>query len=137
MQPFVVVVPERPSLAWELFGYLVRLLWEHRGRLAPFALAVTALAVTAVLHWWAWWSGLILAPAAVAPLVWLLIVQRRRPVGRSVIWWRIGLTVLGTVGLVWLALAAAFGPLAGPLPVLWLLVTLAAQVGWLVVRRRG
>lgn len=136
-QPLVFVMPERPSLAREFGAFAARLLWDHRVRLAPIALGLTALAATAVLHWWAWWSGLILAPLAAGPLVWLLIAQRRRPAGRSVTWWRAGFTVLGTAALAWLALAAGFGPLAGPLFTLWLIIALAAQVAWMVIRRKG
>lgn len=136
-QPLVFVMPERPSLAREFAAFGVRLLWDHRVGLAPLTLGLTALASAGVLHWWAWWSGLILAPFATGPLVWLLIAQRRRPAGRSATWWRAGFTVLGTMALSWLALAAGFGPLAGPLFTLWLIITIAAQVAWLVIRRKG
>ncbi|EFL33811.1 integral membrane protein [Streptomyces viridochromogenes DSM 40736] len=136
-QPFVVVVPERPSLTREAFGFLARLLWKHRRAMAPLTLATVALPVTALLHWWAWWSGLLLAPLAVAPLTWLAFALLRRRAGRSVLLWRIGLATGGTSALAWLALAAGFGPTAGPLPVLWLLVTLAVQTAWLAIRRKG
>jgi hypothetical protein len=136
-QPFVVVVPERPSLTREAFGFLGRLLWKHRRGIAPLTLAVAALPGTALLHWWAWWSGLLLAPLAVAPLGWLAFALLRRPAGRSVLLWRIGLAASATSALTWLSLAAGFGPTAGPLPVLWLLVTLAVQTAWLVIRRKG
>ncbi|MEU6001884.1 hypothetical protein ABZ837_29215 [Streptomyces sp. NPDC047197] len=135
-QPFIVVVPDRPSLSREAAGFLGRLLWEHRRALAPLALAVLALPVTAVLHALAWWSGLLLAPLAAGPLVWLLIAQRRRPAAdRGVLGWRIGLALLATAATAWLALGAAFGPLAGPLELLWLLTLIAGQSAWLIVRR--
>ncbi|WP_342791166.1 hypothetical protein [Streptomyces montanus] len=135
--PFVVVVPERPSLLREMAAGLALIAWDHRRSLAPVALAVTALPLTAVLHWWAWWSGLILAPLALAPLGWLAFAILRRPAGRSVLFWRLGLGVGATSALTWLALAAAFGPAAGPLLTLWLIFTVAAQVAWLVIRRKG
>ncbi|MCX4665576.1 hypothetical protein OG453_02615 [Streptomyces sp. NBC_01381] len=135
-QPFIVVVPDRPSLSREALGFLGRLLWKNRRSLAPLALAVLALPGTAVLHALAWWSGLLLAPLAAGPLAWLLITQRRRPAAdRGVLGWRIGLTLLATTATAWVALAAAFGPLAGPLELLWLLTLLAAQTAWLIVRR--
>jgi hypothetical protein len=136
-QPFVVVVPERPSLTREAFGFLGRLLWKHRRGIAPLTLALSALPVTALLHWWAWWSGLLLAPLAAAPLGWLAFALLRCPAGRSVLLWRIGLAAGATSALTWLSLAAGFGPTAGPLPVLWLLITLAVQTAWLVIRRKG
>ncbi|MFC9132874.1 hypothetical protein ACFT4A_39390 [Streptomyces sp. NPDC057099] len=137
-QPFVVVVPERPSLTREAFGFAGRLLWKHRRSIAPLVLATVALPLTALLHWWAWWSGLLLAPFAVAPLAWLAFALLRRPAaGRSVLLWRIGITAGSTSALTWLALAAGFGPTAGPLLPLWLLITLAVQTAWLVIRRKG
>ncbi|MFD3572402.1 hypothetical protein [Streptomyces sp. NPDC058644] len=135
-QPFVIVVPERPSLTARLAGFVGNLLWAHRRALAPLGLALAAFPITAVLHALAWWSGLLLAPLAAGPLAWLLITQRRRPAAdRGVLGWRVGLTVLATAATAWLALAAAFGPLAGPLELLWLLTLIAAQSAWLIVRR--
>ncbi|MFB8777194.1 hypothetical protein [Streptomyces broussonetiae] len=133
--PFVVVVPERPSLTREALAVVGSWLWRSRHALAPTGAAVLALAITAVLHAVAWWSGLLLAPAAAAPLVWLLLMQRRRSATGSVLAWRIGLAVLASFGLAWVALAAGFGPLAGPLELFWLLAWLTAQTGWLIVRR--
>ncbi|WP_109006079.1 hypothetical protein [Streptomyces rishiriensis] len=133
--PFVVVVPERPSLTREALGFLGRALWNVRTALAPTALALLALPLTAVLHALAWWSSLLLAPAAVAPLLWLAIMQRRRPARAGVLLWRAGLVLLVSIAAAWLALAAAFGPFSGPLAAIWLLVLIAAQTAWLVVRR--
>ncbi|MFI7093417.1 hypothetical protein [Streptomyces lydicus] len=136
-QPFVVVIPERPSLLREAAGFLGLWLWDNRRSLAPLALATVAAGVAAVLHLWAWWSGLVLAPVAAAPLVWLLIAQHRHPVPPSVLRWRLGLAVAAAAAVAWLALAAGFGPLAAPLPTVWLVLTAAGQVGWLIVRRKG
>ncbi|MGW3148386.1 hypothetical protein ACWDG1_27700 [Streptomyces sp. NPDC001177] len=135
-QPFIVVVPEHPSLTREAFGFLGRMLWRFRHALAPTGLAQLALVVTAILHAIAWWSGLLLAPLAAAPVLWLGVLQRRHPSRPSVLAWRAGLTVLVTVALAWMALAAGFGPLAGPLELIWLLVWLTAQTAWLIVRSR-
>ncbi|MEW2397505.1 hypothetical protein [Streptomyces sp. NPDC046862] len=133
--PFVIVVPERPSLTREAFGFIGRALWRFRRALAPTALAVLALPVTAILHVLAWWSGLLLAPVAAAPLVWLLVMQRRRPATGTTLGWRTGLAALAVTASAWVALAAGFGPLAGPLELLWLLTLIAAQTVWLIVRR--
>ncbi|MEV5982057.1 hypothetical protein [Streptomyces sp. NPDC052114] len=135
-QPFIIVVPEHRSLTREFLGLLAGALWTHRGPLAPTAIALAAFPVTALLHVLAWWSGLVLAPLTAGPLLWLLITQRRRPAADRAVWaWRAGLTALGTAAAAWIALAAAFGPLAGPLDLAWLLTLIAAQAVWLVIRR--
>ncbi|MFB6934368.1 hypothetical protein [Streptomyces chartreusis] len=133
--PFVVVVPERPSLTRQALAGLGLMLWDHRRALAPTGFAVLALAVAGLLHALAWWSGLLLAPLATAPAVWFGIVQRRHSATGSTLAWRIALTVLATLASAWAALAAGFGPLAGPLEVVWLLTLIAAQTAWLIVRR--
>ncbi|NEV90124.1 hypothetical protein GUR47_26220 [Streptomyces tendae] len=133
--PFVVVVPERPSLTREALAAVGGWLWRSRRALAPTGLAVLALVVAGLLHVMAWWSGLLLAPAAAGPLVWLLLVQRRRPAAGSVLAWRIGLAALASSALAWLATAAGFGPLAGALELWWLLTLITAQTAWLIVRR--
>ncbi|WP_327748484.1 hypothetical protein [Streptomyces europaeiscabiei] len=134
-QPFVIVVPERPSLTREALGFVGRGLWAGRRGLAPAALAVFVFGLTGVLHLNAWWSALVLAPLALVPLAWVLIMQRRRPASGSALGWRISLAALATLAAGWMALAAGFGPLAGPLPLLWLLIWLAAQITWFFVRR--
>ncbi|MEH0635448.1 hypothetical protein QBA35_19315 [Streptomyces bottropensis] len=133
-QPFVIVVPERPSLTREALGFVGRLLWRFRRALAPTGFAVLAFVVAALLHLTAWWSALVIAPTVLAPTLWVLLMQRRRPASGSVLGWRIGLAVLATFAAAWLALAAGFGPLAGALPLLWLLVSIAAQSVWFFVR---
>ncbi|MFD7458684.1 MULTISPECIES: hypothetical protein [unclassified Streptomyces] len=133
--PFVVVVPERPSLTREALTALGGLLWRSRRALAPTGLAVLALVVAALLHVIAWWSGLLLAPMAAGPLLWLLLMQRRRPATGTVLAWRTGLAVLASSALAWLATAAGFGPLAGALELWWLLTLITAQTAWLIVRR--
>ncbi|MET8023838.1 hypothetical protein [Streptomyces avermitilis] len=133
-QPFVVVVPERPSLTREALVAIGALLWRFRRPLAPTALALLAFVVTALLHTIAWWSGLLLAPAAAVPALWLGIMQRRRPASGSVLAWRAALALLATVTGAWAALSAGFGPFAGPLPLVWLLLWLAAQTAWPIVR---
>ncbi|MFE3180798.1 hypothetical protein ACFXKR_07825 [Streptomyces violascens] len=134
-QPFVVVVPERPSFLREMAGLFGGLLWDHRRALAPIALSVLLFVLTGLAHWLVWWSGLLLAPSAAAPLVWLLFVERHRPSKvRGVRRWRITLALFATAALAWAALAAGFGPLSGPLVLLWLLITIAAQTLWLIGR---
>jgi hypothetical protein len=132
--PFVIVVPERPSLTREALGFLGRGLWHFRRALAPTGLSLLAFLVAGLLHLIAWWSALVIAPAATVPVVWLLVMQRRRPARTAALAWRIGLAALATVAAVWLALAAGFGPLNGTLALLWLLILIAAQTAWLIIR---
>lgn len=134
-QPFVVVVPEHPSLTREALGFVGRGLWMARHALAPTALGLLALVVTGLLHVIAWWSALVLAPAALAPTVWFAVVQRSRPAQSSTLAWRIALAVFATLAFAWAALAAGFGPWAGALPLVWLLTLIVAQTAWLIVRR--
>lgn len=134
-QPFVIVVPERPSLSREAAGFLGRALWSARRALAPMGLALLAFALTGLLHAIAWWSGLVLAPVAVAPALWLGITQVRHPAKGWPLVGRAGLALLATLALVWLTLAALFGPLAGPLELWWLLSLIGAQTSWFFVRR--
>ncbi|KKD09551.1 hypothetical protein [Streptomyces sp. WM6386] len=134
-QPFVVVVPEHPSLTREALGFVGRGLWMARHALAPTGLALLALAVTGLLHVIAWWSALVLAPTAIAPLVWFAVVQRSRPARGSTLAWRIALAVFATLAFTWAALAAGFGPWASPLPLVWLLTLIVVQTAWLIVRR--
>ncbi|MET8981045.1 hypothetical protein ABZX85_36125 [Streptomyces sp. NPDC004539] len=132
----VIVVPERPTLTRLAAGWAVRALWNARRVLAPTALALLAMPLAGVLNLLAWWSSLLLAPLALAPAVWLLVMHRRRPAKGSVVLWRAGLVALATAAAVWLCLAAGFGPLAGPLPLLWLLALIAAQTTWFFVGPR-
>ncbi|MFD9444252.1 hypothetical protein ACFWBR_20350 [Streptomyces sp. NPDC060006] len=135
-QPFVVVMPERRrSLTGRAAGAVALLLWDSRRALAPTGLALLALVLTAVLHVLAWWSGLVLAPAALAPLVWLAIAQRRAPARGSDLALRIALSVVSALAGGWVALAAAVGPFTGPLEIWWLLALIGAQTAWLIVRR--
>ncbi|MFJ5732574.1 hypothetical protein [Streptomyces paradoxus] len=132
--PFVIVVPERPSLTREALGFVGRGLWHFRRALAPTGLSVLAFLVAGLLHAITWWSSLVITPVATMPVVWLLVMQRRRPARSTALAWRIGLATLATLAVVWLALAAGFGPLAGPLALLWLLILIAAQTAWLIIR---
>ncbi|WP_421109726.1 hypothetical protein [Streptomyces sp. NEAU-S77] len=134
--PFVVVVPERPTLTRLALDATALWLWKHRRALAPLALGVLALPITALLHVMAPWSALLLAPAAVGPGLWLAIVHRRRPAADKTVWgWRTATALLGVSGLAWAASAVGSGPLAGPLELWWLLNLIAAQTAWLIVRR--
>lgn len=135
-QPYVVVMPEhRRSLTGRAAGAVVLLAWDHRRALAPTGLALLAFLLTAVLHTLAWWCGLVLTPAALAPLVWLAIVQRSHPEVGSALAWRIALSIVSTLAGGWVALATTVGPLAGPLEIWWLLALIGSQTAWLIVRR--
>ena len=134
-QALLVIVPERPSWTRVVLGWAGGLLWDHRRALAPTAIELAVLAFTAVLHSRATWSGLVLAPLSLVPLVWFALTHRRRPATGSVRAWRAALALLACASLAWAALAAGFGPLAGPLELIWLLLLVAAQSAWLIVHR--
>ncbi|WP_307842923.1 hypothetical protein [Streptomyces triculaminicus] len=131
----MIVVPERIPLSHELLFFIGRKLWAHRRGLLPLLLALAVLLTTALLHAMAWWSGLVLAPVAAAPLVWLVTVHRRYPTERATVrFWRVALALLSTTALAWAAMAAAFGPLTGPLGGWWLALVIAAHLVWFVAR---
>ncbi|AWI30416.1 hypothetical protein [Streptomyces tirandamycinicus] len=136
MGPIILVVPEKPSLAARATYAVGGWVWDRRRSWAPTGIAVVAFVAAAIVHVLAWWTGLVLAPATAAPLVWLWWTSRHRPAeARSVRRWRRGLALLGIAAAAWAALAVAFGPTAGPLELLWLIATIAAQALWLQLRR--
>ncbi|MFG2144261.1 hypothetical protein ACGFRG_08680 [Streptomyces sp. NPDC048696] len=135
-QPIVLVVPEQPSFASRIAWALGSALWEHRKSWVPTGIAVLALPVTAIGHAAFWWAGLALAPLAAVPPGWLVWARLHRPdVDHRVRRWRRGLAMLATAAATWTALALLFGPVSGPLGLLWLLTTAAGQALWLRSRR--
>ncbi|MER7348860.1 hypothetical protein ABT390_26025 [Streptomyces aurantiacus] len=134
-QSFVLVVPERPSLTGRALATTGRLLWHHRLALLPTGSALLLLVLTAVLHVLAPWAGLLVAAVGLLPLIALLIPPLyRRLVGGDRVWKWGAAAVVAVVGL-WSGLAILFGPLAGPLEVLWFLGLLAAHGLWFALRR--
>ncbi|MDT0417822.1 hypothetical protein RM574_20280 [Streptomyces sp. DSM 41982] len=133
--PYVVVVPERPSLTHEATSMLLRWLWRSRTALAPTGTAVGAFLLGVLLHLIAPWAAWLLALLAAAPLVWLALAHRARPAHGPALAWRTGLVVLALSTLAQLAASVAYGPLAGGLGVWWLLNLLVAQTVWPVLRR--
>lgn len=134
-QPFIVVVPERPSYGREVLSFFGTFLWKARRTLAPTVIATSAFLLAAILHTVAWWSCFLLAPVIAAPLLWVSIAQHSHPALGTEKAWRIGLAITATLAASWLAAAAAFGPLSGPLDIVWLLALIGAQTTWLAVRR--
>ncbi|MEV0177708.1 hypothetical protein AB0I54_00150 [Streptomyces sp. NPDC050625] len=135
-QPIVLVVPERPTLAQRAMSAFGAWLWETRGTWAPTGVALAALLATGVLHLLAWWTALLLAPAAAAPSGWLAWIGVRRPArDRSIRRWRRALAALATTAAIWAVLAVGFGPFARPLVVIWLALATTAQALWLYTRR--
>ncbi|WP_262063955.1 hypothetical protein [Streptomyces sp. STR69] len=135
-QPIVLVVPERPTLTQRAMRALGTWLWETRRSWAPTGIAVAAFLATGIVHVLAWWTALVLAPAVAVPFGWLTWVGNRRQTDdRSVRRWRRTVAALATTATAWAALSVAFGPLARPLPLLWLALAITAQVLWLRTRR--
>lgn len=135
-QPIVLVVPERPTLSQRAARALGAWLWETRASWAPVPIALTALLAVTLLHVLAWWTAFLLAPGAFAPYGWLFWLALRRPAAdRSIRRWRKALAALASLTTSWAAAAVFFGPLAGPLEVIWLALAITAQVLWLRTRR--
>ncbi|MFE7120844.1 hypothetical protein ACFU99_35990 [Streptomyces sp. NPDC057654] len=96
---------------------------DHRPLFAPAAVALCAIPATALVHAVAWWAGLVLALSAVVPVV-----------GALAGWLRVRDAAAGAMALLWSGLAVAFGPLTGPLWVLWALSAAVCQAVWLLPR---
>ncbi|EDY46510.1 hypothetical protein [Streptomyces sp. SPB074] len=135
MSPYVVVVPERPSLTHEAAAMLLRWLWRSRTALAPTGAALGALLLGVLLHLVAPWAAWLLAPLAAAPLVWLTLAHRSHPAHGPALACRTSLVALAVSVFAQLATVVAYGPLAGGLGVWWLLNLLVAQTVWPVLRR--
>ncbi|MFJ4434769.1 hypothetical protein [Streptomyces sp. NPDC088923] len=135
MSPYVVVVPERPSLTHEATAMLLRWLWRSRAGLVPTGVALGALLLGVLLHLLAPWAVWLLAPLAAAPLAWLTLAHRSHPAHGPALAWRAGLTAVALSVLAQLAATVAYGPLTGGLGVWWLLNLLVAQTVWPVLRR--
>ncbi|WP_433340611.1 hypothetical protein [Streptomyces sp. CA-253872] len=133
--PYVVVVPERPSLAHEATAALLRWLWRSRTALAPTGAALGAFVLGVLLHLLAPWAVWLLAPLAAAPLVWFVLAHRARPAHGPALAWRTGLVALALSALAQLAASVACGPFASGLGVWWLFNLLVAQTVWPVLRR--
>ncbi|MCI3930196.1 hypothetical protein [Streptomyces sp. AN091965] len=135
-QPFVVIVPERPTLTLEALGVAAcGYLWRARTSLYPTVLAVLGFVLAAVLHVLAWWSCFLPGAGVVAPLAWLAVAQRSDPAAGAELALRAALASALTLAALWLTAAMAFGPTTGPLELIWLLALIGAQAIWLIIRR--
>ncbi|WP_159395360.1 hypothetical protein [Streptomyces albireticuli] len=134
--PVVVVLPQ--ELTWkQRAAYAIgRAMWKRRRALLPALTSLTCFLATVVAHHLAPWLWAVLAFVAVAGPGWLVWIERRRPsAGRRVRMWRYGLAALVMTAGAWAAASVAYGPTAGLLPLLWLLLTIAAHVTWRTLRR--
>ncbi|MET7701339.1 hypothetical protein [Streptomyces sp. NPDC005485] len=135
-QPIVLIVPERPTLTQRALRALGGWLWDTRRAWSPSGVALAALVAAALMHALFWWTAFVLAPAALLPFGWLAWAGVRRPADdRTVRRWRHTLAVLASAATAWAALAVCFGPLAGPLELIWFALAVTAQVLWLRTRR--
>ncbi|MFB7578230.1 hypothetical protein [Streptomyces hydrogenans] len=133
---FVVVSESRPTLSSRLARALGGWAWRHRAAWAPTGYAILAYALTALVHVIGPWMVYVLAPAATLPLLGLWWVRVKSPErigerpGRL-----LAAAVLATLATAWTAATVHYGPLAVPLAWVWVGLTVAVQVFWLVVRR--
>ncbi|MEV4189946.1 hypothetical protein [Streptomyces toxytricini] len=136
-EPVILVLsPEPPTLTARAAMATGRWAWKHRRTWAPTGAAAALLAVTGAVHLieprtaWAF-AALALAPAG----VWAWGTLRHRPLSRHAALWRALLAVSATAGTAWIAAAVGFGPLRPPVFTAWIVLTAAAQAGWVVARR--
>ncbi|WP_329313304.1 hypothetical protein OG723_12195 [Streptomyces sp. NBC_01278] len=137
-EPVILVVSSEPSSTLTSRAALAvgRWAWKHRLAWAPTAIATALLVVTGAVHLIEPRTAWFLAVLAVAPVgVWAWGMLRRRPTSRQAAALRALLAAFATAVGAWLALAVWFGPVQPALFTAWTVLTLAAQVAWLVARR--
>ncbi|WP_053690365.1 hypothetical protein [Streptomyces sp. WM6372] len=137
-EPVILVVSSEPSLTLTSRAALAvgRWAWKHRLSWAPAAVATVLLVVTGVVHLIEPRTAWFLAVLALAPAgVWAWGMLRRRPTSRQAVLWRALLAAFTTAVGAWFALAVWFAPTHPALLTAWTVLTLAAQVAWLVARR--
>ncbi|MFI2077947.1 hypothetical protein [Streptomyces triculaminicus] len=127
--PVVIVVPEQLTWGQRAAAAIGRAAWRNRRSFLPTSLALAAGLAVTVARWVAPWSWCVPALIAVAaPLWWGWIVRHRPSDDRRLRRWRGTAAGFVLATGVWAAASVAFGPAAGPLPLLWLLLILAAHI---------
>ncbi|MFF1779622.1 hypothetical protein [Streptomyces virginiae] len=137
-RPVIVVLsPEQePTLTARAAAASGRWLWKHRRTWAPTGLAVVLLAVIGLVHLIEPRTAWVLAPLALAPVgVWAWTARRRPATSRTAKTWRALLAAAATGAIGWVPVAIWFGPTAPVVALAWALLTLAAQIAWLIARR--
>ncbi|MFC5719857.1 hypothetical protein ACFP1Z_06650 [Streptomyces gamaensis] len=123
--PVVVVVPEQ--LTWrQRAAYAIgHAAWRRRRAFLPTAATLACFTATAVAHLLAPWLWIPLALVTAAALVQLAWAPVREPGIRTR---RYGLVAMTLTAGTCATASVAFGPTAAPLPLLWLLLALAAHI---------
>ncbi|MFI5672915.1 hypothetical protein [Streptomyces sp. NPDC051704] len=137
-EPVILVVSSEPSLTLTSRAALAvgRWAWKHRLAWAPTAIAAALLIVTGAVHLIEPRTAWFLAALALAPAgVWAWGMLRRRSASRQAALWRAVLAAFATAVGAWIVLAVWFAPTRPALFTAWTVLTLAAQVAWLVARR--
>ncbi|MCX4802518.1 hypothetical protein OG594_12765 [Streptomyces sp. NBC_01214] len=137
-QPVIVVLSSElePSLTARAAAASGRWLWKHRRTWAPTGLSLVLLAVTGLAHLIEPRTAWVLAPLALTPVgVWAWTARRRPATSRTVRTWRALLAAAVTAGVGWVPVAIWFGPVRPAVALVWALLTLTAQVVWLIARR--
>lgn len=136
-QPVIVVLsPEQaPSLSARAALALGSWVWKHRRHWAPTGLAIALLALTGLVHLIEPRTAWALAPLALTPLgVWVWIAWRRPATSRAAKTWRALIAAAAAAGVGWVPVAIWFGPAHPAVALIWALLTLAAQLAWLIGR---
>ncbi|MFF4432017.1 hypothetical protein ACFYZ4_22910 [Streptomyces sp. NPDC001513] len=136
-EPVILVVTSEPPPTLTMRAVLAvgRWAWKHRRAWLPTGISSVLLVVTGGVHLIEPRTAWAFAALALAPVgVWVWGMLRRRPTSRQAALWRALLAGFATASATWLALAAGFGPHRPALFLFWAVLTLTAQVGWLVAR---
>ncbi|MFD3542480.1 hypothetical protein ACFWUQ_23730 [Streptomyces sp. NPDC058662] len=133
----VVLTPEEgPTLTARAAAASGRWLWKHRRTWAPTGLAVILLVVTGLVHLIEPRTAWFLTPLALAPVgVWAWITRRRPATSRTTRTWRALLAAAVTGAIGWVPVAIWFSPAHPAVALAWALLTLSAQVAWVIARR--
>ncbi|MFE6080047.1 hypothetical protein [Streptomyces virginiae] len=137
-RPVIVVLSseQEPTLTARAAAASGRWLWKHRRAWAPTGLAAVLLVLTGLVHLIEPRTSWFLAPLALAPLgVWAWTARRRPATSRTARTWRALLTAAVTTAVAWVPVAIWFGPARPAVALAWALLTLTAQVAWLIARR--
>ncbi|MER5727567.1 hypothetical protein ABT084_04285 [Streptomyces sp. NPDC002138] len=132
----IVVVSEEPTLTARAAAASGRWVWKHRRSWAPTGIAVIVLMACGVVHLIEPRTAWFLAPLALAPVaVWVSITRRRPATSRTTTTWRALAAAAATGVVAFVPVAIWFSPTHPAVALSWALLTLAAQLAWLIAGR--
>ncbi|GAA0426491.1 hypothetical protein [Streptomyces luteireticuli] len=127
--PVVIVVPEQLTWRQRAVAAIGRAAWRRRRSFLPVTVAVLCLLGVAIVHGIAPAIWPVPVLAALGGPAWLVWAEQKRPaIAPRVRAWRYVLAAAWLTGGSWAAASIAYGPLAGPLPLFWLVLTITGHV---------